>query len=105
MPFEPAALDALLPSVAADRRLTRSVTMAEARLSDGQSLRATSALYDISIGQRSEGRSSSGVILSTGVGSTAWMKSVVTGESPLRALSRERQSRRPTSRCLGMRSN
>lgn len=51
--------------------------MAEARLSDGQRLRAvndlfvgprshTSALYDISVGARAEHQSSSGVIVSTG---------------------------------------
>ncbi len=90
LPFGPSGLDALLEDVAHDRRPTRSVTMAEARLSDGQTLRAvndlfigprshTSALYDIAIGGRAERQSSSGVIVSTGLGSTAWLKSVVTG--------------------------
>ncbi len=90
LPFEPAQLDALLAGVARDRRPTRAVTMAEARLSDGQTMRAvndlfigprshTSALYDISTGTRTEHQSSSGVIVSTGLGSTAWLKSVVTG--------------------------
>jgi NAD kinase len=90
LPFEPADLDGLLLSVATDRRPTRSFTMAEARMSDGQTLRAvndlfigprthTSALYDIAIGKRSERQSSSGVIVSTGLGSTAWLKSIVTG--------------------------
>lgn len=94
LPFEPTQLDALLPEVAHDRRSSRSVTMAEARLSDGQTLRAvndlfigprshTSALYDISIGSRSERQSSSGVIVSTGLGSTAWLKSVITGAMAL----------------------
>jgi NAD kinase len=90
LPFEPGDLDALFDDVAHDRRPTRCVTMAEARLSDGQRLRAvndlfigprshTSALYDIAVGERSEHQSSSGVIVSTGLGSTAWLKSVVTG--------------------------
>ena len=64
--------------------------MAEARLSDGQVLRAvndlfigprshTSALYELSHGTTSEFQSSSGLIVSTGLGSTAWLKSIVTG--------------------------
>lgn len=90
LPFSPADLRAALIDVAHDRRATRAVTMAEARLSDGQTLRAvndlfigprthTSALYDIELGGLRESQSSSGIIVSTGLGSTAWMRSVVTG--------------------------
>ncbi|WKB55011.1 sugar kinase [Eleftheria terrae] len=90
LPFEPADLARLLPEVALERRPTRSVTMAEARLSDGQTLRAvndffigprshTSALYEIQLGEQRELQSSSGVIVSTGLGSTAWLRSVVAG--------------------------
>jgi NAD kinase len=61
-----------------------------ARCSDGQRLRAvndlfigprshTSALYEIELGERHESQSSSGLIVSTGLGSTAWLKSIVTG--------------------------
>ena len=39
----------------------------------------TSARYEIQFGQQSEIQSSSGVIVSTGLGSTGWMKSIVTG--------------------------
>jgi NAD kinase len=88
--FEPKDLAILLDDVAHETRATKSVTMAEARLSDGQVLRAvndlfigprthTSALYDIEVGKRRESHSSSGIIVSTGLGSTAWLKSVVTG--------------------------
>lgn len=90
LPFEPSELATLLGAVAREQRPARSVTMAEARLSDGQTLRAvndlfigprthTSALYDITLGDISERQSSSGIIVSTGLGSTAWLKSVVTG--------------------------
>jgi len=90
LPFQPKDLESLLVDVAGDRRPVKTVTMAEARLSDGQTLRAvndlfigprthTSALYDIQLGQRRESHSSSGIIVSTGLGSTAWMKSIVTG--------------------------
>lgn len=90
LPFEPPDLHRLLPEVSRERRPTRAVTLAEARLSDGQVLLAvndlfigprthTSALYDIELGERRESQSSSGIIVSTGLGSTAWLKSVVTG--------------------------
>ncbi|WP_140636142.1 sugar kinase [Methylibium rhizosphaerae] len=90
LPFEPKDLLAVLTDIAADQRPAQTVTMAEARLSDGQRLRAvndlfigprshSSALYEIELGSRREFQSSSGVIVSTGLGSTAWLKSVVTG--------------------------
>jgi NAD kinase len=90
LPFEPASLLSVLLEVAEERRPMKTVTMAEARLSDGQTLRAvndlfigpkshTSALYEIELGRRSEFQSSSGIIVSTGLGSTAWIKSIVTG--------------------------
>ncbi len=98
LPFEPLHLDTLLRDVAQNRRPTQAVTMAEARLSDGQTLRAvndlfigprshTSALYDIALDDRQEQQSSSGVIVSTGLGSTAWLKSVMTGSMALAAAS------------------
>lgn len=90
LPFTPPDLARLLPDVAAGRRADRAVTMAQARLGDGQTLLAvndlfigprthTSALYDIAQGGVSEAQSSSGLIVSTGLGSTAWLRSVVTG--------------------------
>jgi NAD kinase len=65
----------------------RSITMAEARLNDGQSLLAfndlfigvrshISARYTIQIGAQEERHSSSGIIVSTGVGSTGWLSSL-----------------------------
>ena len=39
----------------------------------------TSALYELSYQGKTEFQSSSGLIVSTGLGSTAWLKSVVTG--------------------------
>ncbi len=88
--FEPKQLGDVLPAVAADRLPLAEVTMAEASLSDGQSIRAvndlfigprshTSALYELTYRGRTEFHSSSGLIVSTGLGSTAWMKSVVSG--------------------------
>lgn len=90
LPFEPGELGSVLDDVARGRRPTQAVTMAEARLSDGQTLLGvndlfigprthTSALYEIQVGELREFQSSSGIIVSTGLGSTAWLKSIVTG--------------------------
>ncbi|MGO9465945.1 MAG: sugar kinase [Isosphaeraceae bacterium] len=71
-------------------RCWREVTMAQATLNDGQSLLAvndlfigqkthTSARYRIQVGGREEDQSSSGIIVSTGAGSTGWYRSILTG--------------------------
>ncbi len=65
----------------------REVTLAEVVLNDGQRLLAfndlfigarshVSALYRIACNERSETQSSSGVLVSTGAGSTGWVSSV-----------------------------
>ena len=90
LPFAPSDLQTLLSEVTSDRRPTKRVTMAEARLSDGQTMLAvndlfigpqthTSARYEIHWNGAHETQSSSGVIVSTGLGSTGWMSSVVSG--------------------------
>jgi NAD kinase len=72
------------------REVCRNVTMAQATLNDGQSLLAvndlfvgqkthTSAKYRIRLQDQEEDQSSSGIIISTGAGSTGWYRSVVTG--------------------------
>jgi NAD kinase len=66
------------------------LTMAEARLNDGQNLLAlndffigrnnhASARYRVNLGIESEEQLSSGILVSTGAGSTGWMRSVLTG--------------------------
>jgi NAD kinase len=90
LPFVADDLTALLAEVAAGKRRLKAVTMAKATLSDGQVLHAvndlfigarthTSAIYEIAAGDRQETQSSSGLIVATGLGSTAWFKSIVTG--------------------------
>ena len=67
-----------------------SVTMAEAKLADGQRLLAVndffigasshvSARYRLKHQKQEENQSSSGIIVSTGAGSTGWYRSVTTG--------------------------
>lgn len=90
LPFAPRDVAGLLPKVLTDAYASRAVTMARAGLANGQSLHAvndlfigpkshTSARYEIALGAQREVQSSSGVIVSTGLGSTGWMRSVVTG--------------------------
>lgn len=90
LPFETPDVPAIVDDVALERRPFKVVTMAKASLPDGQTLYAVndlfigpkshiSARYEVRLGERREVQSSSGMIVSTGLGSTAWMKSIVTG--------------------------
>jgi NAD kinase len=90
LPFEASGLRGLLPQMLADKRPYKSITMAKATLSDAQTLYAvndlfvgpkshTSARYEIMLGKTREVQSSSGLIVSTGLGSTGWMTSVIRG--------------------------
>jgi NAD kinase len=90
LPFEPADIGSIIEDVVRDHRTSKAVTMAEAVLSDGQRLLGvndlfigprthTSARYEIELGKQKEVQSSSGIIVSTGLGSSAWMRSIVTG--------------------------
>ena len=90
LPFRVGDLAKLLPEVLLCKRRTRAVTMARATLNNGQTLHGVndlfigpkthcSARYVISNGGVSETQSSSGVVVSTGMGSTGWLKSLLTG--------------------------
>ncbi|MFA6902040.1 MAG: hypothetical protein WC236_03030 [Gallionellaceae bacterium] len=103
LPFEPRDLKSLIGETAGNQRDYEAVTMAKATLSDRQVLYAvndlfigpkthTSARYEIQSGKRKEIQSSSGVIVSTGLGSTGWMKSIVTGAVGIAAGAQHRQS-------------
>ena len=87
LPFTPSGLAGALKRLLDGRAVVRAVTMAEARLSDGQRLLAfndlflgpkshVSARYRINWGGQTEPQSSSGVLVSTGAGSTGWLSSV-----------------------------
>jgi NAD kinase len=90
LPFSPGQLRAALEATALGRAKVREVTLAEAVLSDGQRLKAfndlfigarthVSAHYRVSTGSGWERQSSSGLIVSTGAGSTGWLSSVCAG--------------------------
>jgi NAD kinase len=88
LPFRPGDVkDTIGRLMAGKSTPMRHVTLAEIRLDDGQRLLAfndlfvgarshVSARYRISAGTRSEAQSSSGLLISTGAGSTGWMSSV-----------------------------
>lgn len=88
LPFEPGQISTILPKVIAGNYDSKQVTMAQASTKDGQNLLAvndlfigcrthTSARYDVTFNQSTENHSSSGIIVSTGLGSTGWYKSII----------------------------
>ena len=88
LPFLPHEAKAVVVGLLDGRpTATRAVSLAEFHLDDGQRLLAfndlfigmrshSSARYQIGIGRQREAQSSSGVLVSTGAGSTGWMSSV-----------------------------
>jgi len=90
LPFGAKDMHSLLPDVFAGRRPIGEVSMAKAVLNDGQSIYAVndlfigqkthvSARYHIQHGELAEDQSSSGIIVSTGLGATGWLKSIMAG--------------------------
>lgn len=90
LPFVMADLPKILPEVFARKRPIHQVSMAKASLNTGEVLYGvndifigprthTSARYRIETGGTSEQQSSSGVIVSTGLGSTGWLRSILAG--------------------------
>ncbi len=90
LPFVVDDLKPVIQDVFKNKRPTKEVTMAKASLNDGQSIYAVNDLfigqrthvssrYRIQLGEQQEYQSSSGIIVSTGLGSTGWLKSIFTG--------------------------
>lgn len=88
LPFGTDGARAAVARVLEGKAKMREVTLAEARLADGQRLLAfndlfigakshVSARYSLSVGgDKAEIQSSSGILVSTGAGSTGWLSSV-----------------------------
>jgi NAD kinase len=85
-----AAIVEALNTILTGRKAWRDIRMAKAELNDGQTLLAVndlflgqkthvSARYRIRCGGREEDQSSSGILVSTGAGSTGWLRSVHAG--------------------------
>lgn len=87
LPFLPPDLRPILERTLADKMHVRHVTMAEAKLRDGQRLLAfndlfigvrghISARYRLTFNGKTETHSSCGIIVSTGAGSSGWLSSI-----------------------------
>lgn len=90
LPFDQFSFKSAIDKALNNSAQTKKVTMAEAKLNDGQYILAfndlfigqkthVSARYQIQHGEKYEEHSSSGVIVSTGAGSTGWLKSIHSG--------------------------
>lgn len=97
LPFLPDQARLAVGRVIEAKARIREVTLAEIKLQDGQRLLAfndlfigarshVSALYRINYGTKSEIQSSSGVLVSTGAGSTGWLSSVFNMASGIASL-------------------
>ncbi|MDH5454767.1 MAG: sugar kinase [Gammaproteobacteria bacterium] len=90
LPFTAQSVGDYLNRALKGEHVIKAVTMALARLADGQALLAfndffiganshVSARYEIEVAGQRENQSSSGIIVSTGAGSTGWLRSVYAG--------------------------
>lgn len=94
LPFIEDDLTKIVPEVFNKKRAIKKVTMAKAELNDGQKLYAVndlfigqkthkSARYMLKIGSHQEQQSSSGIIVSTGLGATGWLTSILVGANAI----------------------
>lgn len=92
LPFRIGQAESALKAALAGTLSIRRVSMARADLNDGQSLHAVndfflgpkshgSARYRLRFRGIEEDQSSSGIIVSTGAGSTGWLRSILTGSA------------------------
>jgi NAD kinase len=111
LPFTVRDLDKVTREVLRKRRPTKAVTMAQVTLNTGPTLFAVndffigarshvSARYRIQHGQQAETHSSSGVIVSTGLGSSGWLKSLLTGAAAITQSAGTVLARQPTGELL-----
>lgn len=88
--FHVADFPSQLKRLETNREELSYITMAEAKLNDSQDIRGVNDLfvgdkghqssrYTLEFKGRNENQSSSGIIISTGAGSTGWYRSVITG--------------------------
>ena len=90
LPFEPGDLEKILPKTLEKNAFRKNVTLGCVTTNDGQNLLAVndffigcrthvSARYAIEYGNKREVQSSSGIIVSTGLGAGGWYASVMAG--------------------------
>lgn len=90
LPFQAGDIPKFFPDLVKGKFRFKEVSMGRVTLNDGQTLLAVndffigqkshiSARYKIMIGGRSEAQSSSGIVVSTGLGASGWLKSILAG--------------------------
>lgn len=90
LPFRPSQAAEVVAECIKGNSQIQKVTMAKAELNDGQVIYGVNDLfigqkthvssrYHITYGKKEENQSSSGIIISTGLGSTGWLKSILKG--------------------------
>jgi len=90
LPFKISDINKLAIETIQGKRQQKKITLAKATLSNGQSIvgvndifigpkQHSSAKYELCWNNSSEIQSSSGIIVSTGLGSTGWFQSILTG--------------------------
>ncbi len=100
LPFTPKEARLVVKDVFRNKRPFKEITLAQAELPGGARLYAvndlfigpkshTSARYILETGEETETQSSSGIIVSTGLGSTGWLSSVLSGAAGIARLSCE----------------
>lgn len=96
LPFGISDVASVVKSVFLDKIRIKEITIAKAIMNDGQTLYAVndfyigprthvSARYEIQWEAKKEEQSSSGIIVSTGLGSTGWLKSLLAGARGIEA--------------------
>lgn len=105
LPFTLKDLPVVLKDIRAAHFHTKRITLAKAVLNNGQTLLGVndifigqrthvSARYLLQMNKQEERQSSSGIIISTGLGSTGWLKSVMAGAASTLAGYSERKSQK-----------
>lgn len=90
LPFQVPDLKMVIQDVFKSKRQIKEISMAKVELNDGQTMYGVNDLfigqkthvsskYRIELNNQQENQSSSGIIVSTGLGSTGWFKSIIAG--------------------------
>lgn len=108
LPFNTDNINEVVEQVLKGNYEAKNVTMAEAKLNDGQRLLAfndlfigpqthRSARYNLTFGKQTEAQSSSGIIVSTGAGATGWLSSLINMANGISDTFGNPQNNRPSS--------
>jgi len=116
LPFTVSDIGDVMTEVFQQASSINLVTMAKVELNTGETLHAvndffigpkshTSARYTLSIGGKEERQSSSGIIVSTGLGSSGWLRSILAGAQGISESVLNRQIKQVAIRNFGWDSN